>query len=187
MFFLLRVIPSLDSRCSNSCIYCKKRCDVCMQLCSDEKYKAQNLVLGIVQCCSDVCYNSVFVGTEGVVIEKAQINALPKEHVELMSGYISIDLKQLGFKATLHFAIFCAREEYSDGSKYIQLWYHSIYKPLCIEYVIDNNFNPLCIHSSDQSEPVFTPEEEKESMLQYHNMLVESGVFYEYMKLFATS
>lgn len=59
-------------------------------------------------------------------------------------------------------------------------WHRSIYKPICIEYTIDDDFNAVRLLDFEDSKTVFSEGELIEMMKQLHEMLVKVGVPYRF-------
>jgi len=94
-----------------------------------------------------------------------------------------------GLNITVQYTVRQASEDITEppitrGTQYVTLWSRSIHKPFCIEYTIDENFDPIeLLNSLADSEKIFSQAEEKEMMSQLHEMLVKSGIPYHFATL----
>ena len=159
----------------------------------DEQKTKEYSDFGIAHCCSDSCYNFLSSGTSKVIIEKipehlAMLNT-SEGHFEYLRGYISIiDHKHFDFQSTVFFSICQSGKEMGgyftvpSELKYVRLWYWNIYKPICIEYVVDDDFNPVKLLEFEDCGSVFSQAEEIQLMLEYHEILVVGQVPYHFMK-----
>ena len=188
-----RFVPPLDTRCTNDrCIYCDIRCDVCLQPCL-HRHKLETFpTLSLVQTCSEVCTTYLFSCRKecGVVKDKTKLADFSlKGHTEILYGSFSLDdVNYIGLKTHIFFSVVQSNDEAEgvlsipSGLKYVKLWHHSIYKPLCIEYIIDDDFNAIELLTFKDSVSVFSPGEEKEMVHQFHEMLIRSGIVYQYFQ-----
>lgn len=196
-FFVFRITPSLDSTCfqSQKCFYCQKLCDVCMKPCFQEEPKLKDYsTFGIAHCCSDLCHTFLTSETDNIIFENvpessSSLTFTSEGHFEYLRGYFSIiDQKHFDFQSTVFFSICQSGKEVNgyftvpSTTKYVRLWYWNIYKPLCLEYVVDHDFNPVKLLDFEHSGSVFSEVEEKELMLEHHQLLVAFGVPYHFKK-----
>ena len=165
------------------------RCDVCLQPCL-HRHKLETFpTLSLVQTCSEVCTTYLFSCRKEceVVKDKTKLADFSlKGHTEILYGSFSLDdVNYIGLKTHIFFSVVQSNDEaegVSPGLKYVKLWHHSIYKPLCIEYIIDDDFNAIELVPFKDSVSVFSSEEEKEMMRQFHKILVRSGIVYQYFQ-----
>ena len=188
-----RFVPPLDTRCTNDrCNYCKMRCDVCLQPCLHHHKLETFPTLGPVRTCSEICTKYLFSGKNefAVVKDKTKLADFSlKGHTEILYGtFSSDDLDYIGLKTHIFVSVIQSNDEAEgvlsipSGLKYVKLWHHSIYKPHCIEYIIDDDFNAIELLPFKDSVSVFSSGEEKEMMHQFHEILVCSGIVYQYFQ-----
>ena len=167
------------------------RCDVCLQPCLDRFKIMRFPTLGEVHCCTELCSESLLTGSmKGTILHKREESVVQKGHKEIICGYFTIDdLQYPGLKTAVQFIVSQTTEDITGlysipcGSKYIVLWHRSIYKPTCIEYMIDDNFNAIEMLNPQESGRIFSREEEREMMNQLHYMLVRIGIPYHFNAL----
>ena len=173
------------------------RCDICLQPCLKWFKTVSFPTLGKVQCCSEQCSEYLF--TEDSKREKSfALHKVANEiasqtgHARILWGYFTIeDTNHPGLNTTVQYTVRQASEDIMGlcsitcGTQYVTLWSRSIYKPFCIEYIIDDDFNAveLLLNSVADSEKIFSHAEEKEMMNQLHEMLVKSGIPYHFATL----
>ena len=147
-----------------------------------------------MQCCSEECSEYLF--TEDSKREKsfalhkvAHEIASQTGHARILWGYFTIeDTNHPGLNTTVQYTVRQASEDIRGlitcGTQYVTLWSRSIYKPFCIEYTIDDDFNAVeLLNSVVDVENIFSYAEEKEMMNQLHEMLVKSGIPYHFATL----
>lgn len=191
-----RVNLRLDTRCINErCIYCDMRCDICLQPCLDRFKIVTFQTLGEVHCCSEPCSEYLF--TEESKREKSfALHRVPKEiasqtgHARILWGFFTIeDTTYPGLNTTVQYTVRQASKDLTGlysityGTQYVTLWSRSIYKPFCIEYIIDDDFNAIELLNRADSGKIFSHDEEKEMMHQLHEMIVKSGIPYHFATL----
>lgn len=168
------------------------RCDICLQLCFNQFKIATFHTLKEVRCCSKQCSKYLF--TEDSKSEQsfglhkvANEIASQTGHSRILWGYFTVeDTNCPGLNTTVQYTVRQASEDiiglYSIacGTQYVTLWSRSIYKPFCIEYTIDDDFNAIELLDSTNSGKIFSHAEEKEMMNQLHEMLVKSGIPYHF-------
>lgn len=168
------------------------RCDVCLRSCL-QRHKLETFpTLSLVQTCSEACTKYLFSGKKecAVIKDKTTLADISlKGHTEILYVSFSLDdADYIGLKTHIFFSVTQSNDEAEgvfpvpSGFMYVKLWHHCIYKPLCIEYIIDDDFNAIELITFKDSMSVFSPGEEKEMMHQFHEMLVRSGVVYQYFQ-----
>ena len=171
------------------------RCDVCLQPCLN-RFKIVNFPeLCEVHCCSEQCSNYLFTDnskTENsfALHKVAKDTASETGHAHILWGYFTIeDNDYPGLNTTVQYTVRQACKDIkglysiSSGTQYVTLWSRSVYKPFCIEYAIDDDFNATELLNSTDSGKIFSHAEEKEMMNQLHEMLVKSGIPYHFATL----
>ncbi len=183
---------ALDTRCvSEKCNYCDMRCDICLQPVLHRFETRQYCTLGEVQCCSEKCSKFLFAGCQEIFMHEREVEGEKlQKHEEIMQGWFTIaDPQYSGLKTTVQFVICEATKDTSSlysipsGTKYIKFWHRSIYKPNCIEYTIDGDFNALDVISIKSLMASFSDGEIKEMMSQLHKTIILAGVPYHLTKL----
>lgn len=113
---------------------------------------------------------------------------------EVVQGWLTIEDQQyLGLKTSILFSVCEATEKISDmysipsGFKYIKFWHRSVYKPTCIEYTIDANFNAFDVLKFEDLTSAFSGGEMTEMMHQHHKTFVLAGIPYRYFVWMNTS
>ena len=171
------------------------RCDICLQPCLNRFKIVAFPTLGEVHCCNEQCSNYLF--TEDSKREKsfalhkvANKIASQTGHAIILWGYFTVeDTDYPGLNTTVQYTVQQASEDITGlysipcGTQYVTLWSRSIYKPFCIEYTIDDDFNAIELLGSADSGKSFSHAEEKEMMNQLHEMLVKSGIPYHFATL----
>ena len=194
--FSHRVNLCLDTRCiKERCIYCDMRCDICLQPCLNRFKIVTYPTLGEVHCCSEQCSEYLFTEESkrehSFALHKvASEIASQTGHARILWGYFTIeDTNYPGLNTTVQYTVRQASKDITGpyfikrGTQYITLWSRSIYKPFCIEYTIDDDFNAIELLNSVDSGKIFSHAEEQEMMNQLHEMLVKSGIPYHFATL----
>ena len=185
-----RSVLALDTRCVNEerCNYCDMRCDICLQPTLKRFETKEYPNLGIVQCCSEACSKLIFTGYKNFFMQDGNLERQKlRSEKEIMQGLFTIeDLEYSGLKTSILFVVCEATKKISDmysipsGLKYIKFWHRSIYKPTCIEYAIDGDFNAINVLKFEDSVSAFSGGEMTEMMHQHHKAVVLAGVPYRY-------
>lgn len=189
LFHFCRAVLTLDTRCKHECIYCEKRCDVCLQPCLEHFTSRKFPILGKVQCCSELCSKSLFTGPKECVITDKAEESLNGHKVTMQGCFTGDDLEYPGLMTTVQFIVCQTTEDikglYSipSGVEFVMLWFRSIDKPTCIEYAVDNGFNAIEVLNSEESKVVFSDGEVNEMVSRLHELLVEVVIPYRFATL----
>ena len=173
------------------CFYCEKLCDFCLKPCLDHNTIQAFSGLG-VQTCSKPCSDAVFhrdarINTQNMQDSSEQF--APNGHTEFWRCYSTGEsAKSPGLNSVSIFSV-CQRKEDDDQFRiplnmmYIKVWQRSLFKPYCIEYFIDEHFQPVEMLHFEGSESEFSASEEKEMMYQFHEIAGQIGLPYHLAQL----
>ena len=155
------------------------RCDICLQPILRPFKSKHYHSLGDVQCCSETCSKFLFSGCKESFVHRRKSEGEKFER-ELMHGWFSTeDPRCPGLKTTVQYSICQATKEVLSLSGIaIKVWHRNIYKPTCIEYTIDEDFNATKVLKIEGTTASFSDEETKEMMIQLHKAIVLAGVPY---------
>ena len=171
------------------------RCDICLQPCLNQFKIVTFPMLGEVHYCSEQCSEYLFTEEskreKGFALHKvAEDIASQTGHAKILWGYFTIeDPEYPGLNTTVQYTVRQTSENLKGlysipcGTQYITLWSRSIYKPFCIEYFIDDDFNAVELLNPTDSGKIFSHAEEKEMMNQLHKMIIKSGIPYHFATL----
>lgn len=178
-----------------NCIYCEKRCNVCLKPCLNYR-KCVFPNLGAVQTCSKFCSDVLFHSEHCDLqnMKDSSQHFAPNGHMELIRFYHTYkSVSNPGLNTVLVISV-CQRKGDDDqfaipsNMKYIKFWQRDIAKPYCVEYFIDEQFRPVEMLKFEGSTSVFSAGEEKEMIHQFHQTVVQTGLPYHIAQLeFCTS
>ena len=144
--------------------------------------------IGDVFCCSKTCADTLFSESAETRYSLTPTVKICEGYDELLKGFFKVDDKQHSeLMTTVYFSVCQLQQDttttslyssLSSGLKFIQLSHRCIYKPLFIEYAIDDDFNAIEVLNPVNENRSFTSEEMKCIMNEVHQMVVRVGIPY---------